>query len=206
MLNNLAQKSFDLLYTRFAWAYDAVADVVSLGEWQEWAEMATVFIPDGARVLELAHGPGHLHAELRSRGRDAVALDLSPQMNALAAKDPSAQVVQASAAHLPFGDGAFGCIVSTFPTSFIYQRETLAELRRALAAGGRAIIIPGARLIHNDPLSRLIRLAYKVTGQGTGGSAFEDFAQRRFEQAGFTFWKRRMGTKQAAVTVWVLKM
>jgi len=204
-MNNLAQKSFDLLYTRFAWAYDTVADIVSLGEWQEWAEMATVFIPDGARVLELAHGPGHLHAELRSRGRDAVALDLSPQMNALAAKAPSARVVQASAAHLPFGDGAFGCLVSTFPTSFIYQKETLAEMWRVLAAGGRAVIIPGARLIHNDPLSRLIRLAYRITGQGDGNNTFEDFAQRRFEEAGFSFWKRRMGTNHAAVTVWVLK-
>ena len=69
-LTSFARAGFDLLYTRFAGAYDLISNLVSFGEWREWGGMALSFIPDEVRVLEIGHGPGHLHARIRARARD----------------------------------------------------------------------------------------------------------------------------------------
>src|SRR2546422_10661581 len=74
------------LYTHFAFAYDAAVQLVSLGEWREWGRVAIAFIPAGAHVLEIAHGPGHLQQELRERGFRAIGIDRSIQMGALAGR------------------------------------------------------------------------------------------------------------------------
>ncbi len=208
-MTRFIRAAFGLLYTRFASIYDAVTNLVSFGEWREWGAMALSFIPDGARVLEVGHGPGHLHARIRERGLDAVGIDLSPQMGALArrnlrAKGVEPRLARADAARLPFPNAAFNCIACAFPTDFIFRQETLAELRRVLTPSGRIIIVPAVRLIRYDPLSRLVRLAFAITGQGSEMGA-SDAARTRFEQAGFSFWQRNMGTERAAVTVWVLR-
>ena len=56
---NLLLRFFHLLYHQLAWAYDAVSAAVSLGRWQDWGAAALPFV-NGASVLELGHGPGHL--------------------------------------------------------------------------------------------------------------------------------------------------
>ncbi|MEO6061908.1 MAG: methyltransferase domain-containing protein [Thermoflexales bacterium] len=205
-----ARAAFDLLYTRFAGVYDLVANLVSFGEWREWGAMALSFIPDDVRVLEIGHGPGHLHARIRARDLDAVGIDLSPQMGRLARRNLSAggrppRLARANAARLPFADATFGCVVSTFPAAFIFDPTVLAEIYRVLQPGGRAVIVPGVRLIKEDPLSRLARLAFRLTSGRTDPSAIADAARARFETAGFSFWQRNMGTERAAVTVWVLR-
>ena len=79
----LVRFGFRQLYTHFAWLYDAVAHVVSLGEWQAWGRAVIPFLgpaaPQGTplRLLELAHGPGHLHLTLRQAGYHVVGIDLS---------------------------------------------------------------------------------------------------------------------------------
>ncbi|MEW6241946.1 MAG: class I SAM-dependent methyltransferase, partial [Chloroflexota bacterium] len=47
------------LYHPFAWVYDFVAAVVSLGRWNEWI-MTVMPLIEGTRILELGHGPGPL--------------------------------------------------------------------------------------------------------------------------------------------------
>ncbi|MGD1994820.1 MAG: hypothetical protein PVI59_16625, partial [Anaerolineae bacterium] len=53
---------FRLLYNQCAWTYDLVAWVVSLGQWNAWGRTAMPHL-SGGRVLELAHGAGHLLVE-----------------------------------------------------------------------------------------------------------------------------------------------
>lgn len=205
-MTRLIRFAFHQLYTTFAWAYDIVADVVSFGEWRAWGHTAIPFLTQQGRLLEIAHGPGHLHVTLRQQGFDVIGLDLSPQMArqlhkriiAIAGQPPAH--VCASALRLPFADRSFACAVSTFPAEFIFARDTLNEVRRVLCPGGRFVIVPTARFKTNDMLTTLVKLAYRITGQG---ELSLDSVRRRFESAGYTFEQRIVPTQRAEVIVWV---
>ena len=60
-------------------------------------------------------------------------------------KKPS--VIQGSAQHLPFSNDSFDTVVSTFPSEYIYDPDTIAEVARVLRPGGRFIVIEGANLL-----------------------------------------------------------
>ena len=205
-MHKLIRFGFQQFYTTFAWTYDAIASLVSFGEWKAWGEAALNFVPASARVLEIAHGPGHLHVTLRQRGFDVVSLDRSPQMaNLLRQRSAANQIAQrqllADARTLPFGDGRFDCVVSTFPAGFIFASETLAEVRRVLAPGGRLVIVPSATFRKADAPTRLVQLTYRLTGQNTAIDMTLDC--RRFEAAGFSFEQHSYATPRADVKVWV---
>ncbi len=121
-------------------------------------------------MLELAHGPGHLLLRMARQGLRPVGLDLSPQMEALARRrfrraGLSPRLVRARAQRLPFADGAFRALVATFPTEFILDPATAQEAARVLAPAGAAVIVPVAIPGGRDPLARILRLLYRITGQ-----------------------------------------
>ncbi|MFQ6102031.1 MAG: class I SAM-dependent methyltransferase [Anaerolineae bacterium] len=186
--------SFCLLYNQFAWTYDLVAWMVSLGRWEAWGRTAIGYLR-GERVLELAHGPGHLLVAMVERGLAPVGLDLSPYMGRLAWRrlrgaGLSVPLVRARAQTLPFCDGCFDSAVATFPTEFILDSATLRETARVLQPDGRLVVVAWARLSEHDPFSRFIGWLYGVTGQGEpvpGGS------EAILVEAGFaprTVWER----------------
>ncbi|RLC66053.1 MAG: class I SAM-dependent methyltransferase [Chloroflexi bacterium] len=161
---------FRLLYHECAWAYDPVAWVVSLGQWNAWVRTAMPHLR-GEIVLEVAHGPGHLLGALKERGLSPVGLDLSPQMGRLARRrlrqrGLSVPLVRARAQALPFSDACFDSAVVTFPTEFILHPATLRESWRVLRPRGRLVVVAWARLSERDPLSRFLGWLYRVTGQG----------------------------------------
>lgn len=174
---------FKLLYHQFAFTYDLVAAAVSFNRWKDWVECVIPFI-EGSRVLELGHGPGHLQRFLLSRGLNAVAIDESPEMGNLARRNTrsSARLARGLAQMLPFHDGSFDSIVSTFPTEYIFDPRTLGEARRCLVHGGRLIALPVAM-----PKNRFLVWLYKFTGESPGEA--EDIIRRRlmgpFAKAGF---------------------
>lgn len=206
-MNRLIRYAFQQFYTTFAWTYDAVAHIVSFGEWQDWGRAAMPFLPRDGRLLEIAHGPGHLHLMLRQQGFDAVGMDLSWQMahmmsqRVLGATGQLPQQVRASALRLPFADGAFASAVSTFPAGFIFQRATLDDVHRVLRPGGRFVIVPGASFRTEGISTEAVKFAYRVTGQG---ETRDEAMRPLFEQAGFAFESHTVQTKRATVTVWTL--
>jgi ubiquinone/menaquinone biosynthesis C-methylase UbiE len=206
-MNRVIRFAFRQFYTTFAWTYDAVAHAVSFGEWKEWGWAAIPFLPRDGRLLEIAHGPGHLHVALRQQGFDMAGMDLSPQMGRIASQrcrrggESPPLLCRASALQLPFADGAFAGVVSTFPAGFIFQPDTLNEVRRVLQPGGRFVIVPGTSFRAEGISTGTLRLAYRVTGQG---EASIDAVRLLFERAGFTFETHIVQTKRANVTVWVL--
>ncbi len=205
-MNRLIHFAFHQLYTNLAWTYDLVADAVSFGEWKAWGHTVIPFLTREGRLLEIAHGPGHLHLTLRQQGFEVIGLDLSPQMarrlreRVLRTTGQSPAHVRASALRLPFADGSFTCTVSTFPAEFIFAPETLSEVRRVLHPGGRFVVVPMARLKGSDALTELVKFAYRATGQGKSPV---DSIRRRFESAGYTFAQHMVQTARAEVVVWV---
>jgi ubiquinone/menaquinone biosynthesis C-methylase UbiE len=73
---------FNLLYHQFAWSYDFIASLVSLGNWKRWIITVLPHL-EGPRVLELGHGPGHLQRALLNKGINTFGIDESRSMGIL---------------------------------------------------------------------------------------------------------------------------
>jgi len=161
---------FNLLYHPFAFTYDLVAATVSLGHWKDWVHGVLPFI-EGTRILEVGHGPGHLQRLLRDRGLAAIGLDESAPMGTLAkarlrkSGHSEINLTRGITQNLPFPDGTFDTIVSTFPSEYIFDPRTLTEARRCLASGGRLVVLPVAFHIGQRALERLMAWLFRVTGQ-----------------------------------------
>jgi SAM-dependent methyltransferase len=113
-------------------------------------DVASVASKD-ARVLEVGCGPGHLSISMtRRHGLDVTGLDLDPDMieraranasRALLADTSAPSFVVGDVASLPFPDGAFDVVVSTFSLHHWDDPTAgLAEIARVLRPGARALI------------------------------------------------------------------
>ncbi|HEV8475169.1 MAG TPA: class I SAM-dependent methyltransferase [Methylomirabilota bacterium] len=93
----------------------------------------------GARVLDVACGPGHVAAAAAARGARVLAVDLSPEMVALARRShPGLDARQGDAEALPFDDARFDAVVCNFGLGHFPRPETaVRELARVLVPGGR---------------------------------------------------------------------
>lgn len=169
LYHRLLGRGFHLLYHQLAWAYDPVSYLVSQGAWRAWQQTALPYVV-GPRVLELAHGPGHLLLDLNAHGYAVVGVDQSPAMVRLAQRrlkraGVRLPLVRASAPALPFAAATFNTIVTTFPAPFIVAPATWRTLARLLVPGGRWVCIPAARLTRTSWAARGLRAIYRLTDQ-----------------------------------------
>lgn len=181
----LIKLGFHLLYHQLAFTYDAVAWLVSGGQWPAWRRLALQFVGDGP-ILELAYGTGGLFADMLRAGYRPVGIDLSPYMARLTRRrlrrlGLPLPLSRARAQQLPFPASHFGSVIATFPTPYIFEPETLAEIARVLRPHGRLIVVMEGQLTGPGPLRGFIDWLYQITAQRD----FSDAAPlRRFEQAG----------------------
>jgi SAM-dependent methyltransferase len=104
--------------------------------------------PRGSRIVDVACGPGTLAFQAADRGLLVDAIDFSPRMlaalEARRATEPHAALVTArygDGQALPYADGTFAAGFSMFGLVFFPDRARgLAELRRVLAPGARAVV------------------------------------------------------------------
>lgn len=174
----LVRLGFRLLYNEMAWTYDAVSWLASLGAWRSWQRAALPFV-HGRRVLELAHGPGHMLLDLVKSGRDVAGLDLSPFMGRMARRrlrqgGAAAALVRGRAQSLPFAAGSFDTVLSTFPTAFIAEEATMRAVHRVLQPGGRLVVVPEGHLDNRGILPRFVNWLYVITGQREGTFTVDD--------------------------------
>jgi ubiquinone/menaquinone biosynthesis C-methylase UbiE len=165
---------FHLLYHPFAFTYDLVAAVVSFGQWKNWGRSILPFI-SGTQILELGHGPGHLQRFLLTPNLTLFAIDESAQMGRIAKRriGPTQKLSRGLAQSLPYRNESFDCIISTFPTEYIFSQQTLSEAKRVLRNGGRLVVLPGAW-----PKSGLLQWLYKFTGESP--EALTEALSKRF--------------------------
>ena len=188
-----------LLYHPLAFTYDLVAWVVSFGKWNDW--VLSIFpLIEGTRILELGHGPGHLQRFLLDRGLSPAALDESTQMGRLAKRRLGGKhkLARGLAQSLPFPTDHFDTVVSTFPSEYIFEAETLAEIRRVITPAGRLVILPVA-----FPSNRFLKWLYKVTGETPEelDNALKERVQRVFEKAGFQMEAQVKETRESRLVI-----
>ena len=143
---------FETLYKN-RYLYRFASTVPFAGQWRVWQRLVLPRIY-GNDVLELGCGLGDLLADMIEAGYNCRAVDPSPAM-VEAARDTLQRrkvgqrnwVLQGSAQHLPFANASIDTVVSTFPSEYIYDSDTIAEVERVLRPAGRLIVIEGANLL-----------------------------------------------------------
>lgn len=143
---------FETLYKN-RYLYRFASTVPFAGQWRVWQRLVLPRL-DGHDVVELGCGLGDLLADMLAAGYACRAVEQSPQMVAAARETLQRRnvgernsIIQGSAQHLPFSDASFDTVVSTFPSEYIYDPDTIAEVERVLRPGGRLIVIEGANLL-----------------------------------------------------------
>ena len=152
MKPNVRKLLFETLYKN-RYLYRFASTVPFAGQWRGWQRQVLPRIY-GKEVLELGCGLGDLLADMLEAGYACQAIEHSPAMVAAARSTlkrrhvgQDSQVMQGSAQRLPFSANSFDTVVSTFPSEYIYDPDTIAEVERVLRPGGRLIVIEGANLL-----------------------------------------------------------
>lgn len=168
-LDHLLRIFFHLLYNQLAWAYDFVANIVSIGQWKEWVLSVSKDL-NGPLVLEIGHGPGHLLITLNKMGVHIFGIDKSLSMGNMAygriadlGYEPS--IARALATNMPFRSASFHQLVATFPSEFILETSTISEAYRVLLPGGKFIILPVVWIKGQSFMERFFAYIFDITGQ-----------------------------------------
>jgi ubiquinone/menaquinone biosynthesis C-methylase UbiE len=143
---------FETLYKN-RYLYRFASTIPFAGQWRVWQRLVIARIR-GLEVLEIGCGLGDLLADMLQAGYHCRAVERSPQMVA-AARDTlrkrrvgdASLVIQGSAQALPIPSATIDTVVSTFPSEYIYDPDTIAEIARVLRPGGRLIVIEGGELL-----------------------------------------------------------
>jgi ubiquinone/menaquinone biosynthesis C-methylase UbiE len=143
---------------------------------------------EGARLLDIACGPGTLLGEARRRGMHFVGIDLAASMIDEARRlNPDGDFRVGDAENLAFPDASFDCATSNFGVQMLPDPErAFAEARRVLVPGGRY----GFATFHDSPSDDLFRIVQEaVAAEGTPVPARtfwgEADCRRKLEAAGF---------------------
>jgi ubiquinone/menaquinone biosynthesis C-methylase UbiE len=114
---------------------------------RETAERIASELRPGARVLEVAPGPGYMTVELARLGLKVSALDISHAFVRMTAENTKAagydvDVHQGNASQMPLPDGAFDFVVCRAAfKNFADPLGAINEMHRVLAPGGQASIL-----------------------------------------------------------------
>ncbi|HEY1434822.1 MAG TPA: ubiquinone/menaquinone biosynthesis methyltransferase [Thermoanaerobaculia bacterium] len=142
------------MFSRLAWRYDLVNDLMSFGLHRRWKRQAAALALEGsgrghpARVLDLCCGSGDLCFLAEEGGAGpVVGADFTLPMLAVARRRRAeggrrSAFVQADALALPFRDGAFDVLTVGYGLRNIADiPAALSEMRRVLAPTGRAVVL-----------------------------------------------------------------
>jgi len=148
------------MFDGIAHRYDLLNRLVSLGLDACWRRRLVDLcaVGEGCRCLDLCCGTGDVTHELARRGAQAIGLDASGRMLAVAQarKAHGMTFVQGDALALPFPDATFDAITIAFGNRNVASLETLyTEMRRVAKPGGHI-----ASLEISRPPSTLLALPF----------------------------------------------
>lgn len=169
LLSPFIEKFFDLLYNQFAWGYDLVAWIVSIGNWNTWVKSITEEL-NGSQTLELGFGTGHLQKALLNEGKQIFGLDRSIHMGKISRTrlrelKLSPNLINGTVQNMPLPNNSIDQIVATFPSEYIADPVTIREVDRVLKPEGQVVILYAANFTKNKSIHQLITWLYTITGQ-----------------------------------------
>lgn len=122
-------------------SYGSVVRAATFGRDAAWKRrIVDIAAPEGKKVLDLACGTGILSSMVAGRQAAFVAgLDLAFEY--LARNSAAAgSAVQGTAEVLPYRDGAFDAVVSSYLAKYVDVRMVLGECWRVLRSGGTVVM------------------------------------------------------------------
>ncbi len=146
------------MFDAIAGRYDLVNRVMTFGMDVGWRRrtVASLRLPGGARVADLACGTGDLCSELTRSGYRAVGFDFSHGM--LANATTGSPLVQADVLALPLSDGGLDGATCGFALRNVTDLAAFfAEVARAVRPGGRAAFLEAS-----EPDGRVLRAGHRV--------------------------------------------
>ena len=215
-------------------SYDRYANLLSFGQDPRWRRFLVSRLPVGPddTVLDVACGTAAVTLELvRQKSCAVVGVDQSPEMLAearrrllLAAETRRVQLVEASAAELPFEDGTFDGLTAAYLLRYLDDLPAgLVALAHVLRPGATAALLdfgvpPGSlpRVAWNlwvdlglPVLGRAISPGWHQVGRFLGGS-IRDFDERwpvprllgAFREAGFEDARARRLSLGGCTVLW----
>ena len=146
------------MFDRIAPRYDRVNTLLTFGLDHAWRRRtaASLRLPHGAVVADLACGTGPMCAVLQRAGYDVTGYDSSQGM--LDAARVTVPLVRADILHLPVGDAGVDGVTCGFALRNVVDlRACFGEMARVLRPGGRVALLEVA-----EPRSRLVRALHSV--------------------------------------------
>ncbi len=128
-----AQKFFT---SENAASYDSVARYATFGQDSAWKRKIVEAVCDRGSILELACGTGILSKMLVQSGRSVVGLDLTFDYLLASRNKIDVRVSQGTAEALPYREGQFDAIVSSYLAKYVDVEFVVKECLRVLRPGG----------------------------------------------------------------------
>ncbi|MEV6366987.1 demethylmenaquinone methyltransferase [Micromonospora musae] len=142
--------------------YDLANRIISFGQDARWrrATRAALGLHPGERVLDVGAGTGVSTEELTRSGVFAVGVDLSTGMLQVGRRArPAVPLVAGDALRLPFPDGAFDAVTTSFALRNVVDFEAaLREFARIVRPGGRLVVCECSH--PTNPTFRTLYLAH----------------------------------------------
>lgn len=171
--------------------YDWITQAVSLGSgsWYRRQALLRAGLASGMRALDVACGTGALTTHVQEiAGPESRALGLDPSTGMLlrARGNGVRRLVRGTAEALPFAGGRFDFLSMGYALRHVADlRATFAEYHRALAPGGRLLILeitpPRSRLSLRLLAFYLGRIVPLVARLGRGGRTSRDLMRYYWE-------------------------
>lgn len=157
--------------------------------WARRAEMLTRRLAEGMKVLEIGCGTGYFSKELVRTGADITAIDISPDLLSVAAKNITAKNIVfkvENAYAMSFADNSFDFIVGSSVLHHLEVKEALLECQRTLKPGGTLRFTEPNMLNPQIALQKNIPFIKKRMGDSPDETAFFRWSlKKQLAQAGF---------------------
>ncbi|MDQ2685668.1 MAG: class I SAM-dependent methyltransferase [Thermoproteota archaeon] len=122
-------------------AYDRLVHLATLGQDSVWKKKIIKQVPANILVLDLACGTGILSSLLIENNNKVVGLDLTlPYLNVIFEKEINIDLLNATAEILPFADGVFDCIVTSYLPKYTNLTNLINECHRVLKPRGLVLL------------------------------------------------------------------